>query len=316
MSVMKNNQIKYILTLLPVLGLAASAWAQDAPAGETPYFYESLLSNSLLIVSGAVILGALGALVYLLNVMVKVQQIKIYQEEGLEAFLEEAKKPQESLWKRLYKRWTNVVPVEKEKDILFDHEYDGIRELDNSLPPWWVALFYITIAFGVVYLFYYHVSGSGLSSQEEYELEMEKAEEAVAAFVARQGDQVDETNVVVLEDENEISLGKAIYEVNCVACHGALGEGGIGPNFSDEYWIHGGDIKDLFRTIKYGVPEKGMISWQTQLRPAEMQRVASYILTFQGTNPPNGKAPEGELYQRDGAQAPVDSTKTDALGLN
>lgn len=316
MSVMKSNQIKYILTLLPVLGLAVSAWAQDAPAGETPYFYESLLSNSLLIVSGAVILGALGALVYLLNVMVKVQQIKIYQEEGLEAFLEEAKKPQESLWKSLYKRWTKAVPIEKEKDILFDHEYDGIRELDNSLPPWWVALFYITIAFGVVYLFYYHVSGSGLSSQEEYELEMEKAEEAVAAFVARQGDQVDETNVVALEDENEISLGKAIYEVNCVACHGALGEGGIGPNFSDEYWIHGGDIKDLFRTIKYGVPEKGMISWQTQLRPAEMQRVASYILTFQGTNPPNGKAPEGELYQRDGAQAPADSTKTDALGLN
>lgn len=293
---MKNNHIKYIVITLPFLALAFAAGAQSTPAGENPYFYENFFSNSILIVSGLVILGALAALVYLLNVMVKVQQIKIYEEQGLEAFLEEVKKPQESFWRRQYKRWTATVPVEKEEDILMDHNYDGIRELDNSLPPWWVALFYITIGFAVVYMTYYHFTGIGISSQEQYEQEMQQAEEAIAAFLSRQANLVDETNVEALTDENEIALGKTIYEVNCVACHGIYGEGGVGPNFADQYWIHGGDVKDIFRTIKYGVPEKGMIAWQAQLRPTEMQRVASYILTFQGTNPPNAKEPQGELY--------------------
>lgn len=290
---MKNNRSKYILTTLPFLALALSAGAQ---AGEHPYFYDNFFSTSILVVSGLVILGALVALVYLLNVMVKVQQIKIYEEQGLEAFLEEVKKPKENFWQRQYKRWTGTVPLEKEEDILMGHNYDGIRELDNSLPPWWVALFYITIGFSVIYMTYYHFAGIGISSKEQYEQEMEKAQEAVAAYLSRQADQVDETNVEALTDENEIALGKTIYDVNCVACHGALGEGGVGPNFADQYWIHGGDIKDIFKTIKYGVPEKGMISWQAQLRPQEMQRVATYILTFQGTNPPNAKEPQGELY--------------------
>ena len=184
-----------------------------------------------------------------------------------------------------------------------DHNYDGIRELDNSLPPWWVALFYISIAFAVVYYTYYHIAGMGLSSHEQYEQEVEEAKEAVALFLSRQANLVDETNVEVLTDEGEVALGKTIYDVNCVACHGTLGEGGVGPNFADEYWISGGDIKDLFRTIKYGVPEKGMISWQAQLRPAEMQRVASYILTFQGTDPPNAKEPQGELYVKPEVQS-------------
>ena len=293
---MKNKYLKYCLTSLPLLGIAVSGQAQDA-AGTDPNFFENLFSNTILITAAVVILGALAALVYLLNTMVKVQQIKIYQEQGLEAFLEEVKKPQESMWQRLYKRWTNVVPVEKEKDILMDHNYDGIRELDNSLPPWWVALFYVTAAFALVYMTYYHFTGSGMSSAEQYEWEMAKAEESVQAYLARQTNLVDETNVEVIEDEGQLALGETIYQTNCVACHGTSGEGGVGPNFADKYWIHGGDIKDLFRTIKYGVPEKGMISWQSQLSAGDMARVASYILTFQGTNPPNAKDPEGELYE-------------------
>ena len=102
--------------------------------------------------------------------------------------------------------------------------------------------------------------------------------------------------MVALASESDLASGKKIYTMHCVACHGTLGEGGVGPNFADEYWIHGGSIKDLFKVIKYGVPEKGMISWQTQLRPREMQEVSSYILQFQGTNPPNAKAPQGEKY--------------------
>ena len=88
-------------------------------------------------------------------------------------------------------------------------------------------------------------------------------------------------------------------------CHGQKGEGLVGPNFADEYWIHGGGIKNVFKVIKYGVPDKGMIAWQAQLKPADMQKVGSYILTLQGTNPPNPKAPQGTIWADTAAvQAP------------
>lgn len=316
---MNNNIFKYIGLTASLILVTLIANAQEAAitggAGTDPYFYERNFSTILLVVAGIVVLGALWALTHLLNMMVKVQQIKIYQEQGLEAYLEEVKKaPQENFWQRMYKRWTQVVPVEKEKDILFDHEFDGIRELDNRLPPWWVALFLITVAFAGVYMIYYHVSGVGPSSVEEYEMEVKKAEEAVQAFLAKQANNVDETTVIVLTDPQDISLGKTIWDANCVACHGAAGEGGVGPNMTDEYWIHGGTIKDIFTTIKYGVPEKGMISWKTQLRPSDMQRVASFILTLQGTNPPNPKAPEGTKMEPNTA-IEQDSTKAEAIGM-
>ena len=130
----------------------------------------------------------------------------------------------------------------------------------------------------------------------EAEQEMEIAAQDIEAFLSTQPDLIDETNVELLTEASDIAAGEAIYKLQCVVCHGQFGEGTVGPNFTDEYWVHGGDIKDLFRTIKYGVPEKGMISWSSQLRATEMQQVASFILTFQGTDPPNQKDPEGELW--------------------
>ena len=286
-----------------------------APANTT--FYDKLLARGMLILAGLVLLATLIALVHVLNVMVKVQQIKIYQEQGLDAFLEEAGKPRKSFFQNVYKQLTRVVPVEKEEDILFDHEYDGIRELDNSLPPWWVYMFYITIAFAGIYMTYYHFAGIGLSSAEQYAQEMEEAEEAVKAYLARQESVVDENSVEILEDENQIAMGQTLFNTNCAACHGFLGEGGVGPNLTDEYWIHGGTINDIFKTIKYGVPEKGMISWQAQLRPKDMQQVASYIVTLQGTNPPNAKEPEGEKMEagKPETEAPQDSSQAQAIGM-
>ncbi|MCB0595782.1 MAG: c-type cytochrome [Lewinellaceae bacterium] len=322
---MKNKTLKLIPAALPLLLLSVNSWGQAAEGGAgNPYFYDGLLSYGMLFLAAAVFIAALAALYNLLNIMVKVQQIRIYQEQGIEAYVEETKKPQQSFFQRLYKRMTNVVPVEKEEDILFDHEYDGIRELDNVLPPWWVAMFYVTIAFGVVYYTYYHFAGAGPSSTEEYKMEMERAEKAVQAYLATQSNRVDETNAELLTDEQSIAAGKAIYEGKgtCFTCHGMQGEGGIGPNMTDPYWIHGGGIKDLFKTIKYGVPEKGMISWKDQLAPAEMQQVASYILSLQGTNPPNPKEPQGELYQQVDNAAPADTSATgankqdaDAIGM-
>lgn len=314
-------KLNYKTFLLPFVLLAASgiqALAQDAatpaaaaPAAETN-FYDSFLSNGLLLFTAFVIIGAFVVMFRLLNVLIKMQQIQIYKEQGFEAFQEAQARPMENFWNNMYKRWTKVVPVEKEEDILFDHNYDGIKELDNSLPPWWVAMFYITIAFAGIYLFYFHVSGVGKSSKEQYEVEVKKAEVAIAAFQAKQADKVDEENLVPLEKETDIAAGKTLFTTNCVACHGALGEGGVGPNMTDKFWIHGGSIKNIYQTIKNGVPEKGMIAWGNQLRPADMHRLASYILTLQGTNPPNGKAAEGTEFVPEAAATPQDTTAAPA----
>ncbi len=191
---------------------------------------------------------------------------------------------------------TQAVPIEKEGEIDLGHEYDGIRELDNRLPPWWVWMFYITTAWAIGYMIYYHVLEKGPLQIEEYEIAMEKAELQKESFLAKAADQVNENTVVALTAESDINRGKQLYTINCVACHGASGEGTVGPNLTDGYWVHGGGVKNIFKVIKYGVPEKGMIAWQTQLKPSEIQQITSYILTLQGTNPPNGKAPEGTLY--------------------
>jgi len=317
--IMKNQFSKYLSLLLPLMLLAGVAKAQVPAEPSDSTFYDNFLATTLIVVAGAVVIATVATLFKLLSIMIKMQQIRIYQEQGLEEFLQEVKKPKESIFQRLYKRMTESVPVEKEKDILFEHEFDGIRELDNNLPPWWVALFYISIAFGVVYFSYYHILGYGNSSREQYEQEIEQAQEAVAAYLAKQADSVDETNVTMVEDESLLSMGESIFQANCAACHGSLGEGGVGPNLTDRYWVHGGSIKDVFKTIKYGVPEKGMISWKSQLRASDMQRVSSYIMTLVGTSPPNAKEPEGELYQAEQAEPAQDTTATEpgeAIGMN
>ena len=311
---MKHSTL--IRTLLPTLlaTLVLPAFGQEAAANTNPNFYTNFLSNGLLLFTGLVVAGALLSVFQLLNVMIKMQQIKMYQEQGIEIPHEIERVPTESFWQRQYKRWTNVVPVEKEEEIIFDHNYDGIRELDNSLPPWWVAMFFLTIAFGGVYMLYYHVTGIGMGSAAAYEAEMKEAQIAVAAFQAKQAQRVDEENLAPLTADGDIAAGQTLFKTNCVACHGALGEGGVGPNMTDPYWIHGGGIKNIYLTIKNGVPEKGMIAWKNQMRPADMHRLASYILTLQGTNPPNGKAPEGELYQAEMQNNDTPAADTSSAG--
>ncbi len=268
-------------------------YAQEAAASGSSFYSDLgiyLLGALTLVVALSVVL----ILVKLSNDIIRQSEIHVAQMQGQEVAATPEGPP---FWQTLYRRLTRVVPVEREKEILLDHNYDGIRELDNILPPWWLYMFYFSIAFGVLYYGYYHVAGKGLSSTEAYEVEMAEAQESVDAYLATQADLVDETNVEVLTDEASLSAGEVTYNTLCAVCHLPTGAGLVGPNLTDQYWIHGGDIKDLFRTIKYGVPEKGMISWSAQLRPAQMQEVASYILTLQGTNPANPKAPEGELYQ-------------------
>jgi cytochrome c oxidase cbb3-type subunit 3 len=209
-------------------------------------------------------------------------------------------------------RLTRTVKVEQEEDILMHHEYDGIRELDNVLPPWWLWLFYGTIAWSVVYVFNVHISGTWLHQADEYEQEMAQAKVDVEAYLAKAAASVDENSVTAMTDAGSLAAGKTTFVTYCKACHGENGEGNaVGPNLTDAYWLHGGGIRNVFTTIKYGVVEKGMQSWKKDLKPAEMQQVASYILSLQGTSPANAKAPQGELW-KEPAETSADSTAAPA----
>jgi len=191
---------------------------------------------------------------------------------------------------------TDAVPVEREDEIMLDHEYDGIRELDNNLPPWWVWMFYATIVYAFVYLIYYHVLPYGQSQEEEYIAELKQADMEKEAYLATAKNLIDENSVVYLEDAADLAAGKKIYLANCQACHAADGGGGVGPNITDEFWIHGGSMSDIFRTIKYGVPTKGMIAWESQLNPTQMAQVSSFISSLSGTIPASPKEPQGEVW--------------------
>ena len=205
---------------------------------------------------------------------------------------------------RLLRRLTRQVTVEKEQDILMHHEYDGIRELDNVLPPWWVWLFYGTIAWSVVYLFNVHVIDIWPDQKTEYRDEMAQSAADVAAYKATLGNIVDENTVTLSTDEGVLSSGKALFTQYCTPCHGADAAGSetsVGPNLTDAFWLHGGGVKNVFKTINYGVPAKGMISWKSQLKPAEIAALSSYIISLQGKGPATQKAPQGELWKDEAA---------------
>jgi len=211
-----------------------------------------------------------------------------------------------SFWKRINQLLNDSVPVEREKEVLTDHEYDGIRELDNNLPPWWLYGFYLTIVFSVIYMIHYHVTRTGPSSDQEYQAELVAAEASRQAYLASIGDIIDENTVVQITDVAELEKAKTIFVEKCAACHTASGGGSVGPNLTDEYWIHGGGIQNIFKVIKNGVPAKGMVPWQGILTPEQMQRVASYIMSLEGSNPPGGLPPQRNLYVKEA----VDSTAT------
>ena len=212
-----------------------------------------------------------------------------------------------SWYKNLMKKLTKTVPIENEGQLLLDHDYDGIKELDNNLPPWWVYLFYACIIFAVVYLVRFEIMGAD-NQEMELKKEMAQAQIDIAEYKKTAPDLMDEKTVTLLTNPADLAAGKAIYTANCVACHRADAGGQIGPNLTDDQWILGGGIKNVFHTLVNGGRDgKGMISWKATLKPKQMQEVASYVLSLKGSNPKDPKAPEGEIW--------VDPTapKTDAV---
>lgn len=211
---------------------------------------------------------------------------------------ENVKKDNQFAWVyKIYKLFIGKKKARTEAEIVLDHNYDGIRELDNNLPPWWVYSFYLTIIFAVVYMLRYHVF-DGPTQEEEYQREVAAAVIAIEEYKKTAKNLVDASTVEVLTDAADLQVGKSIFNDKCMVCHRADGGGGIGPNLTDPYWILGGSISDVFQVIaEGGRPGKGMVAWKNDLKPLEIAQVASYILSLQGTNPPDPKAPEGDLYE-------------------
>lgn len=201
----------------------------------------------------------------------------------------------------------------KETDTLLDHNFDGIQEYDNPLPRWWQGLFYGTILFSLIY-FPYYTLGLGPSSAEMYEEEMALALKAKSERVATQeaeqklvvGMDKDSNGMarngggqaaVSLEGNAEaVAAGQSIFATTCMPCHGDKGQGLIGPNLADNYWIHGNTYDDVVRIISNGVPDKGMIPWKSALNPTKIRQVTAFVLSLKGTNPPNPKTPQGTEY--------------------
>lgn len=210
------------------------------------------------------------------------------EQEALQVIKD--KKP--SIWTKLMQ----LKPIEEEKNLIMEHKFDGIAELNNPTPAWFMILFYGTIIFAIGYLLTYDVLGFGKSQEEEYIAEIEQAAESKVAFLANPANvknAVNENNMEQSKDEAVIKNGASLFANRCTPCHGEHGEGIVGPNLTDEYWLHGGNAKDVFKTIKYGVPEKGMIAWEKSLSAQQIADLTNYVLSLQGTKPAGAKAPQG-----------------------
>jgi cytochrome c oxidase cbb3-type subunit III len=222
--------------------------------------------------------------------------------------------PKPTWWSRFSQRINATVPPEQEKSIELDHNYDGIKELDNHLPPWWKWLFYGTVAWSAIYIFIFHISGSLPLSLDEYQIEVASAEEQSRKLKASQPQaEIDENTLAFTPDSvSFISNGKEVFmNNNCGSCHRNDGGGNtIGPNLTDEYWIHGGQIKNVFSTIKNGVVEKGMPAWGKSLSPRQVRDVTFFVLSLKGTKPANAKSPQGDIVKEDGIQS--DSSRVQA----
>lgn len=285
------------------LFLGNISFAQEV-SSSTATFWDDPLQHPLLpyyfIIAILIVCIALTAVVaaYVIRI-VKMLSTQLSKEKAAKLGIPYTPSP--GWWDRFTQRMNASVPVEQEKNIEMDHSYDGIKELDNHLPPWWKWLFYGTIGWSVIYIIIYHISSSLPLSTEEYHIELARAEEQMQQLKAKQPQEaIDENNLLYTADAAIIEKGKLVFDNNpCGSCHRNDGGGNtIGPNLTDEYWIHGGTVKDVFNTIKNGAIDKGMPAWGKAMSLQDVRDVSFYIMSLQGSNPPDAKGPQGERFKQ------------------
>lgn len=294
------------IALLVTLSVPALSFAQDtATTVAASANYGGLSSTTFFL-----LLAVIGVELVVILVLSFFVRSFLTKEKAKTAVAAETAVQKETNWQQLWDKINSFRPITEESKIDLGHNYDGIRELNNRLPGWWLYGFYATILFSAIYLWRYHITHSAPLSGEELRIALVKGEEQKAAFLAKAASLVDENTITYKKEDAAIAAGGAIFKQTCAACHGPEGQGNtVGPNLTDEYWIHGGSIKDIFKTIKYGYPEKGMQSWKDQYSPTQMAQLATFIKSIQGSNPANPKAPQGDLYKENTAAPAADSTK-------
>ena len=295
----KANTAKKAGAVIYLLSLSTLSEAKSFNANDLPNSWLSWLLTGVIFIETIMI------------VFFSIQTIKLLKP-NLEEVEVEGAEPEEGALTRIWNKMNSFKPLTEEGDIDTGHDYDGIRELNNVTPPWFITTFVLSIIFAAVYLVRYHVVKSAPLQVEEFNIEMAAADSAKAKQLSVQGNNIDENTVVML-GASDIEAGKLLFTNSCVACHAAHGgsmTGGVGPNLTDEYWIHGGSVKDIFKTIKYGWPEKGMISWQNNFSPKQMAQLASFVKSLKGSNPAGAKEPQGELYSETAAAAPAAADST------
>jgi len=276
-----------------LLLLVSPCLAQDKSASTVVAgLAEGISPTAFYMMAGVIFLELMVILVLLYNLRLLLNMERRKKVAVQEAASAVKAKPGLSWWDK----FNEFKPIEQEVDIDLGHNYDGIRELDNRLPPWWLYGFYCSILFACIYLWRYHVSHTAPLSGEEYQIAMQQAAVQKEAYLKKAANNIDETNVKRLTSNSDLESGKAVFVTVCAACHGKEGGGIVGPNLTDDYWLHGGSINDVFKTIKYGYPEKGMKSWKDDYSPSQLAQIASYVESLHGTNPPNPKAPQGALF--------------------
>jgi cytochrome c oxidase cbb3-type subunit III len=307
--------MKKIVILFSLLFLSLGVFAQEQQGVKS--FWDAPLDHPM---APFYLVVAFVFIVVILVAVVAIYMTRVLNLLTVQAEKENAHKlgvvyvPKPTWWSRFSQSMNASVPLEQEKDIELDHNFDGIKELDNHLPPWWKWLFYGTISWSAVYIFVFHISNTLPLQSDEYQSEVAQAEVQARIFRAsRPVQEIDENTLAfTLDSTSFISNGKMVFMDNsCSSCHRADGGGNtIGPNLTDEYWLHGGHIKDVFTTVKNGVVEKGMPAWGKALSPQQVRDVTFYVLSLQGTNPENAKNPQGQVYKP--LAVPADSTRAQA----
>ncbi|HVZ26942.1 MAG TPA: cbb3-type cytochrome c oxidase N-terminal domain-containing protein [Sediminibacterium sp.] len=303
-----NDHTGKIILAAGLLLVSGSLLAEDAATATAPATVNNFDGLSS-VAFYAFISVILVELIILLTLLYNLRQL--LKKELAATTVEEPVKSKPAFnWSAWWSRFNSFRPIQEESNIDLGHDYDGIRELDNRLPPWWLYGFYLCIVFAGVYLWRYHVAHSAPLSHEELQIAMNEAAIAKEEYLKKAANKVDETTVTYITDPAALEAGKKIFTTICAACHQADGGGMVGPNLTDKYWLHGGGIKDIFKSIKYGWPDKGMKSWKDDYSPMQIAQIASYVKSLGGTKPAKPKEPQGTLYEENNSTAPVaDSVK-------